>query len=468
MDAVPVVDAALFLITGLCAALIGAGEAAVEAASRSKLESGALDGDARATACLALKDRHEDFHGSVQISLTLLTVIGVILAFPAMAGMPAPLLALLPASLPAGLVTAVLFLLGACLIAGYYVVAGLLAARGIGVRYADSLALRAARPMLLLARLFRIPGRLLTGIANVVLRPAGGAARFNEPVLSEESLMDMLEESTKTGILDRTEHELIESIFEFTDTTAREVMIPRTEIIAIDSRMAPEQILEIVVQEGFTRMPVYRGSVDNIIGIVYAKDVLSIVEHRDLIILADIIRPPFFVPETKPISELLREFQKRRIHLAVVVDEFGGTEGLITLEDILEEIVGEIRDEYDEETRPYDVLADGSVEVEGRTNISDFNHFASLGIPESDDYDTVGGFVTTLMGKIPVAGERFTYRNLVIDIIAVDEHRVDRIRITPRHDTPPSDTPQHDTPPSDTPPLDTPPLDAQQQPVQAE
>jgi CBS domain containing-hemolysin-like protein len=282
----------------------------------------------------------------------------------------------------------------------------------------------------------RLPQALLRVCGNVLLSPFGATARFGEAAMSEESLMDALEEGTRTGLLDRTEHELIENIFEFTETTAREIMVPRTDIVAIDSQLTPEQILEKVAHEGFTRLPVYKDSVDNIIGVIYSKDVLSIIEHRDLIILQDIIRPAFMVPETKPISELLREFQRKRIHLAVVVDEFGGTEGLITLEDILEEIVGDIRDEYDEEARLYDVLPEGVVDVDGKMNISDLNEHVDFVIPESDDYDTVGGFVTTLMGRIPAAGETCSFHHILIEVLGVDERRVTRVRFTPHGHTP--------------------------------
>jgi CBS domain containing-hemolysin-like protein len=425
----PLVDGILFLLAALLSLLIGAGEAAVEATSRNALEE--LEApDGRVLACLNLKDRPEDFHASVQIALAFLSIAGAVLVLPHALDVLALLIAPLDAAWWRPLVLAAGLVLVASLLSGFFVVTGFLFARGIGLRYADALGLRLARPLLLLTRLLHVPQRALTVIANLLLRPTGDTARFNEPVLSEESLMDMIEESTKSGILDRTEHELIESIFEFTERTASEIMIPRTDIIGIDARMTPEQILDRVVQEGFTRMPVYNGSLDNIIGVIYSKDVLSLLEHKDLIILQDIIRPPFFVPGTKPIPELLREFQRRRIHLAVVVDEFGGTEGIITLEDILEEIVGEIRDEYDEEGRPLEVMQDGAVEVEGRMNIADFNDHAPFHIPVSEDYDTVGGFVTTVLGRIPDAGDAFTHRDLLVELLEVDEHRVQRVRIT--------------------------------------
>jgi CBS domain containing-hemolysin-like protein len=211
-------------------------------------------------------------------------------------------------------------------------------------------------------------------------------------------------------------------------------MIPRKEITAVEYDTTPEAILEQVVLDGYTRMPVYKGSLDYIIGVIYAKDVVSLIEHKDLIILDDIIRPPFVVPDTKPISDLLREFQRKRIHLAVVVDEFGGTEGLITLEDILEEIVGDIHDEYDEDARYWDMLPGGVVEVEGRLTISDFNALFPITIPESDEYDTIGGFITSLMGRIPEKEDGTDWHGFRIDILDVDGRRIVRARFTPLED----------------------------------
>jgi CBS domain containing-hemolysin-like protein len=297
--------------------------------------------------------------------------------------------------------------------------------------YADALVLRFSGGMYILSRILRFPQKLLIFLANIFLRPFRGEAHFHEAVTSEENLMDILEDGAKTGLLDQTEHELIESIFQFTDTTAHEIMIPRTDMVAAEIGMPASGILELFTEQGFTRMPVYSESLDNILGVIYAKDVISLIEHRNLIILQDILRPAFIVLETKPISELLREFQLKRLHMAIVVDEFGGTEGLITMEDILEEIVGEIRDEYDDEENPYTVLPDGGIEVEAMVNISDFNSFSDFTIPESDDYDTVGGFVTTLFGRIPEAGNSIIFaQSICIKVLEAEERRVIRVRLS--------------------------------------
>ncbi|MDH7516621.1 MAG: hemolysin family protein, partial [Bacteroidota bacterium] len=317
-------------------------------------------------------------------------------------------------------------------IGSLYVVSATLAARAIGSHRAEQVAMRTASVLAFLVRCTAPFVRFFTWTADAVIGKPAARARFGDVVMSEEELRELIEEGTKAGFVDKTEQELIESIFRFTDKTAREIMIPRKEVAAIDYSTPPEAILERVVEEGYTRMPVYKGTLDTIVGVINSKDVLSLIEHKNLIILDDIIRPAFFVPDTKPISELLRDFQRRRIHLAVVVDEFGGTEGIITLEDILEEIVGDIHDEYDEDAMPYAILPGGIVEVEGRMTISDFNAMFPFAIPESDEYDTVGGFITKLMGRIPERGDVVERHDAHIEVVEVDGRRIVRARFSPR------------------------------------
>ncbi|PLX23272.1 MAG: hypothetical protein C0600_15275 [Ignavibacteria bacterium] len=431
MTGSPVLDVLLFLASLFLATVVSVAEFAITSASRSTLDQLIEDGEDGARAALRLKEHDEDVQGTAQIATIFLVLFSALILAPYVghwvhqlfeadgSGWISPLLRVTGSFLVAGALT------------GFFLVGVHLFAKGIGEKYGDAIVLRFSGGMYLLSRLLHIPQRLLIISANLFLRPFRGKARFSEAVTTEENLLDILEEGAKTGLLDQTEHELIESIFQFTDTTAREIMIPRTDMVGVDINMPATKVLERFIEQGFTRMPVYNESLDDILGIIYAKDVISLVEHRHLIILQDIIRPPFVVPETKPISELLREFQFKRLHMAIVVDEFGGTEGLITMEDILEEIVGEIRDEYDDEEIPYERLPGGGIEVEAMVNISDFNSYADFTIPDSDDYDTVGGFVTTLLGRIPDQGDVVPYPpSMQIEIVGAEERRVTRVRFT--------------------------------------
>jgi len=250
--------------------------------------------------------------------------------------------------------------------------------------------------------------------------------------LSEEDLKEVLEASTISGAIDRAEHELIKSILEFTDTTVKEIMVPRPDVVALDITMPRDVLVRKVIDEGYSRLPVYRESIDNIIGIIYSKDLLSLLEHRDLILLQDIIRPVFFVPESKKISQLLREFQQKKAHLAIVTDENGGTEGIITMEDIMEEIVGEIHDEYDEVSKAIEPTKDGSVIVDARLSVSDFNSQFVTDLPEAPEYETLAGFVQKVLGRLPEIGESIAFQDFQFTILSKTARRIRQVRVV-RH-----------------------------------
>jgi len=246
--------------------------------------------------------------------------------------------------------------------------------------------------------------------------------------LSEDELKQVLEAGSQSGALDKTEHELIKSIFEFTDTTVKEIMVPRPDIVALDIDTPQEDLLRKVIDQGYSRLPVYKGTIDHIIGIVYSKDLLSMIEHRGIIVLHDLIRPAHFVPESKQISNLLREFQHQKIHMGIVVDEFGGTEGLVTMEDIIEEIVGEIHDEYDEEQKSSEVTSDGTTVVDANISIHDFNEQFNTTVPETADYETLAGFLQKVTGRLPELNEEIQYGNMSFTIANKRGRRLKQIK----------------------------------------
>ena len=252
---------------------------------------------------------------------------------------------------------------------------------------------------------------------------------FLKKNLSEEDLKQVLEASTISGAINKTEHELIKSILEFTDTTVKEIMVPRPDVVALDISMPREVLVRKVIDEGYSRLPVYRENIDHIIGIIYSKDLLSLLEHRDLILLQDIIRPVLFVPESKKISQLLKEFQQRKAHLAIVTDENGGTEGIVTMEDIVEEIVGEIHDEYDEVGKAIEPAKDGSVIVDARLSVSDFNSHFGLELPEAPEYETLAGLIQKLLGRLPEIGESTTYHDIRFTVLSKTARRIRQVRI---------------------------------------
>ena len=230
----------------------------------------------------------------------------------------------------------------------------------------------------------------------------------------QDEFLDELAQQRKQGVVDRKQQEMIEGVLELTGTIANEIMTPRTNIVGIEAGSDLNIVVEIITSAGHTRLPVYEDSIDNIIGFIYAKDLLrEIGKTSEQFRLRDRLRPAYFVPETKPLKLLLHEFQSRKLHVAVVLDEYGGTAGIVTLEDILEELVGEIADEY-EISAPGLIkkIAPDTIEVNARTYVNKPNDEFDLGLPEAEDYDTVGGFVLSHLGYIPKTGDNFDYQNL--------------------------------------------------------
>jgi putative hemolysin len=224
---------------------------------------------------------------------------------------------------------------------------------------------------------------------------------------------------------------MIENVLELSETTADEIMTPRTDINAIEVNSDLETVLAIVTKAGHSRVPVYKENIDNIVGLVYAKDMLTeIGKDQAEFRLKDKLRDAYFVPETKLLRVLLHEFQNQKLHMAVVLDEYGGTAGIVTLEDILEELVGDITDEYENvPTKKIRIINEDTAEVDARVYIDDLNDEFDINLPEEEDYDTVGGFVFSHLGYIPKASEKFEYENLRFTISAAEQRKIKRIRI---------------------------------------
>ena len=413
-------------------------EAAVLSTRKSKMQELADNGDRRAAAVLGFQNNPEEFLATVHVGIIFSLILASGLA--GMIGFQHLSPALTESDIPwvqrgSDYIALALIVLST----GFLVVVfGELVPKSLALRSASLLALRVAPSMRFFAVMFRIPARILVFASNLVLGIFKDRTTFTESRISEEEFKLMLEEGTKAGVIDKTEHELIESIFEFTDTTAKEVMIPRTDVVALDVDTKPETIVKIVLEEGYSRLPVYKGTIDNILGIVYTKDLLGMIEYRNLILLHDVIRPAYFVPETKRISQLMRELQQQRSHMAVVIDEFGGTEGIITMEDILEEIVGEIHDEYDEVLKDIEQAADGSFLVNARTSIRDFNERFHAKIPEAAEYETISGFLNKIAGRIPDLNEDLPFDGMTFSVVKKSQRRIRLVRVRKAEKNPPS------------------------------
>lgn len=248
-------------------------------------------------------------------------------------------------------------------------------------------------------------------------------------VLSEKELQAIIEESEEEGIINEGEGEMLHSIFEFGETIVREVMVPRTDMVSCSTACSMREILDAILSSGHSRLPVYEGNSDRIVGVVYAKDLLRYWgDPLDQIELSQVMRAPFFVPETKNIEELLKEFRTRRVHMAIVIDEYGGTSGLITIEDLLEEIVGDIQDEYDLEEDWLVPQEDNTVLVDGRLNLEELEEYFDTSIPK-EKFDTVGGYLFNLFGHVPQPGEKIDDGALEMTVLDSDERKIRKVRI---------------------------------------
>ncbi len=250
------------------------------------------------------------------------------------------------------------------------------------------------------------------------------------PFVNEDELKTLIQVGEDKGTLDKSEREMIHSIFEFRETMSKEVMIPRMDMIAVDRDTPMEEVLALVESQGHSRIPVYKETIDNIIGILYVKDLLAFSQSEDQVkSLTNLLRKPYFVPESKLIDELLREFQKERIHMAIVVDEYGGTAGLVTLEDVIEEIVGEIRDEYDQEKPLVKEINADEWLVDGKINIEELNEALEVNLPAEEDFETLGGFILSQLGAIPKEKEVIQFENYKYMVEKVVGRRIKSVRV---------------------------------------
>lgn len=282
--------------------------------------------------------------------------------------------------------------------------------------------------------------RLVDGLIGRLTGAARAVDKQRREEQQEEEFLNVVAQRKMEGVVDEEEQEMIESVLELSDTDVEEIMTPRTDIVAVKAEADLQTILQTISKAGFSRIPVYEGNIDNITGLIYAKDLLGeIGKDPGEFSIRDKMRKVYFVPETKSLRALLHEFQKQKLHIAIVLDEYGGTAGIVTIEDILEELVGEITDEY-EEPPPESIkrLDADTVEVDARMYIDDLNKEFDLQLPEDEDYDTVGGFVFSHLGYIPKSGQTFDYENLKFVISSAEMRRIKRIKIQKIQTTPQS------------------------------
>ena len=305
--------------------------------------------------------------------------------------------------------------------------------RTIAIQNSEPVALRVASIVFLLGVALKPLGRMLVAIANLIISPLPGRTLRKGPFVTEEEIRDLDEEDDDEDDdddeIEEDERQLIHSIFEFGDTVVREVMVPRTDMVTARTDASLDEALETIIEAGYSRIPIYEGDVDNIVGVLYAKDLLKrIHESKGNAKASTLGRAPLFIPEQKKVAELLREMQKQHVHMAIVVDEYGGTAGLVTIEDLIEEIVGEIIDEYDQEEPLVEPVDEATIRVDAKLPIDEVNELMEVELPH-EEWDTVGGLVFGLTGRVPVPGEKVRYDGLELTTERVSGRRIQKVVI---------------------------------------
>lgn len=415
--------AILILLNGFFA---GA-EIATVSVRRSRIRSLTQVGNKAARLVRQSQEQPDRFLATIQVGVTLAGTTASVLAGSALVPRITPLLQKLGLSVAVADQVAVI---GVVVLLSYLLlVIGELVPKYLAYSFPESLALNTAPVICVFARVVGWPVRLLSWSARLLLLPLGLVKRREGGGITEEEINLIIAEGLKEGRFEAAERDLIRGVFEFAETRVRQAMTPRTAIKALPLTADREQVLALIATSGFSRFPVFEGSVDNIKGILHSKDLIGVLADQNQLSLSELLRPVGFVPDSKRIPELLQELRREQRQMAIVLDEYGGTAGLITLEDILEEIVGEIRDEHDVEEEAFQLLDDQTCRVRARYPIFDFNRRFGVELPEDGLADTVGGYLFTHLGRLPKVAETIIIGQLEFRVLRIKGTRISLLEI---------------------------------------
>ncbi len=416
----------LVLLNGV---FVGA-EFALVRSRRARLEAMTRNGDRKARLALRALNNLPRMLSASQVGITLASLTLGWVADAAIGEALEHALGQLPVAIEVSLRVSIAATIALAVVSYLHVVFGELAPRTVALNHPEATARWLAGPLLVFAWIATPFTFVLGRSSGVFLRAIGQRGVVeDETVHSPEELRLLVEQSQEGGVLEQQDAELIEGVFDFSEKNAREVMTPRTEIVALDIETALDDAVAVVDEGGFSRYPVYEDTIDHVVGLVLAKDLLRAVIRRPAqFALREIMRPVHVVPGTREVEEVLADFKRLKEHMAIVLDEYGGTAGVVTMEDLLEEIVGEILDEYDEPEPATARSVTGEVLVPGNTNIDELNERYALEIA-SDDYTTIGGFVFGTLGRLPVVGDRVTAGGGIFTVRAMDGRRIDTLGV---------------------------------------
>lgn len=407
-----------------------ASEIAVVTMRRSRIKKLVEDGIKNAESLNKLREQPDKFFATIQIGITAAGALASAIAGAAAVETISPIIKNVPVSFISASSDAVAIGIVVLIITYFSIMFGELIPKTLAHAHPEKVSLSIAPFIIWFSKLTNILVCILTVSANFLLKPFGKKAFTRKEYISEEEVKFMLEEGRKQGVFESAEKELIHGVFEFTDTSVKEVMVPLPKMVTIQINTPLDKVIDIIAEEQFSRYPVVGKDMNDVRGILHAREFLSMLSTngRDRVDIRKIIKKPLFIPETMKISILMKEMQKKRVHMAVVIDEYGTVTGIVTLEDLLEEIVGEIRDEYDTES-PVIQLADGSFVIDASISIRDLQDDYNINIPESAEYDTLGGFIVTHMQRIPSTGETMDMEKMRLRIIEMVGQRISKVKI---------------------------------------
>lgn len=399
----------------LLSAFFSAAEAALLAANKLRLRRLRDDGDRRASQVSRLMEEPGPVLTALAVGNTIVNVGASVLA---------AVLFVQWLGAGRGLWLAVVMMAAILLIVGEII------PKTVAAKYADRISLWVGRPVAWVAALLWPIIRVLSMVSDMLVRPLGGRVNVVSPLVTQEEIQLLVRMGEEEGVIEADERQMIHSIFEFGDTVAREVMVPRIDMVCVEETATVDGVLRVILEEGHSRVPVYHDTIDQIVGVVHVKDLLSHIKagHHTLPV-REVMRPAYFVPESKRLDDLFREMRRKRTPMAIVVDEYGGTAGLVTVEDLLEEIVGPILDEYDIEEKLFETIDEHTAVVDGRLSIEEVNELMNLHLP-TGEVDTIGGFVYSLLGHVPAQGEKVTAGSAEIVVDKLEGHRIARVRIS--------------------------------------
>lgn len=433
------VDLIILIFLSLLNGFFSASEIALITVKKSRLKALIEEGNKKAELIEQLQKDPNRLFATVQIGVTLIGTIASVFGGATLVGKLSLFLESLNLpSLFVSLAQEISFVVIVLLITFLQIVIGELVPKSLALHYSEKVALLIIYPLAIFNKLFFILSEILTYSSNILLKPFKDRTSFSETKLLSEEILHLLEEGVKEGSIESSEHEMIENILEINETDAREVMIPRVEMVALPVDATLDEIFR-AMESMYSRIPVYKDNLDNIVGILHMKDLIRVLwkeninlQKNDTFSIAKLVRPPYFVPEGMKIGKILKEMQKRKTHLAIVVDEFGGTAGLLTLEDILEEIVGDIKDitEISNEEKEIIKIKENVFLVSGSCNIFDFNEFVKDDvIPESEAYTTVAGFIIEHLGRFPEINESIVYNDYKFTLLKRNRQRIIQFRV---------------------------------------